>query len=62
MDDPLTLPADRLPLLEVRDLHVHYPVSAGAVIRRQVGTIRAVDGVSLDVWPRETLGLVGESA
>ena len=51
---------DRPPLLEIRDLKVHFPITKG-LLRRQVGTIRAVDGVSFDVYPGEVLGLVGES-
>ncbi|MGD5472390.1 ATP-binding cassette domain-containing protein, partial [Xanthomonas citri pv. citri] len=47
-------------LLEVTDLTKHYPVRAG-VLRRQVGTVHAVDGVSFSVGVGETLGLVGES-
>jgi peptide/nickel transport system ATP-binding protein len=48
------------PLLSVENLHVHFPIRAG-VLRRQVGTVRAVDGVSFDLRRGETLGLVGES-
>src|SRR6201985_3016560 len=48
------------PLLEVADLVKHYPVRAG-VLRRRVGTVHAVDGVSFSVGVGETLGLVGES-
>ena len=47
-------------LLSVSELSVHFPIYKG-VLRRQVGTIRAVDGVSFAVKRGETLGLVGES-
>jgi oligopeptide transport system ATP-binding protein len=48
------------PLLEVKDLVKHYAVRGG-VLRRQVGTVHAVDGVSFSLRVGETLGLVGES-
>jgi oligopeptide transport system ATP-binding protein len=48
------------PLLEVSDLLKHYPVRKG-VLRRKVGTVHAVDGVSFSLGKGETLGLVGES-
>ncbi|HLF02727.1 MAG TPA: oligopeptide/dipeptide ABC transporter ATP-binding protein [Anaerolineales bacterium] len=48
-------------LLEVRDLKVHFPIFRGFPISRQVGTVKAVDGVSFGVRPGETMGLVGES-
>src|ERR1041384_735352 len=47
-------------LLQVDDLVMHFPIYRG-VIQRQVGAVRAVDGVSFDVKRGETLGLVGES-
>ena len=48
------------PLVRVRNLKKHFPITAG-VFRRQVGTVKAVDGISFDLLPQETLGLVGES-
>jgi peptide/nickel transport system ATP-binding protein len=48
------------PLLEVRDLVVHFPVQS-KVLRRVVAHVRAVDGVSFSVAKGQTLGLVGES-
>ena len=48
------------PLLETREVVKHYPVTGG-VLLRQIAAVRAVDGVSLNILPAETLGLVGES-
>jgi peptide/nickel transport system ATP-binding protein len=48
------------PLLSVENLQVHFPIKAG-ILRRRVGWLRAVDGVSLVVHEGETVGLVGES-
>ncbi|HKY01885.1 MAG TPA: ABC transporter ATP-binding protein, partial [Burkholderiales bacterium] len=48
------------PLLDVRDLKVHFPIRKG-LFKRQVGAVRAVDGVSLSIEPGKTLALVGES-
>ena len=47
-------------ILKVEDLKMHFPIYRG-VFQRQVGAVRAVDGVSFDVIRGETLGLVGES-
>ena len=47
-------------LLSVENLSMHFPVYKG-IIRRQVGVIKAVDGISFDIRRGETLGLVGES-
>ncbi len=52
--------SDREPLLRVTDLKRHFPITKG-LLRRQVGSVRAVDGISFEVLPGETLGVVGES-
>jgi peptide/nickel transport system ATP-binding protein/oligopeptide transport system ATP-binding protein len=48
-------------LLEVTDLYKHFPVRRGTFVKRQVGEVQAVSGVSFSIAPGETLGLVGES-
>jgi oligopeptide transport system ATP-binding protein len=58
--DPAGVAADQ-PVLEVRDLVKHFPVRSRSVIRRQIGEVHAVCGVSFEIRANETLGLVGES-
>jgi oligopeptide transport system ATP-binding protein len=53
--------AESSALLEVHDLVKHFPIKSGILIDREVGRVRAVDGVTLSVNQGETLGLVGES-
>ncbi len=48
-------------LLEVQGLEMHFPITRGIIFQRQVGAIKAVDGVNFSLFRGETLGLVGES-
>jgi oligopeptide/dipeptide ABC transporter ATP-binding protein len=48
------------PLIRVRGLKKHFPVKSG-ILNRVTGQVQAVDGVTLDIYPNETVGLVGES-
>jgi oligopeptide/dipeptide ABC transporter ATP-binding protein len=49
------------PILQVRNLKKYFPIRKGAVFAKHVGDVKAVDDVSFDLWPGETLGVVGES-
>ncbi|ANN15224.1 peptide ABC transporter ATP-binding protein [Amycolatopsis orientalis] len=49
------------PILRVENLVKYFPVRAGVLIKRTIGHVKAVDGVSFDLMPGETLGVVGES-
>lgn len=49
------------PLLDVKNLKMHFPLTQGIIFQRKVGAVQAVDGVSFHVNRGETLGLVGES-
>ncbi|MER5770673.1 ABC transporter ATP-binding protein [Streptomyces sp. NPDC001985] len=48
-------------ILDVRGLAKHYPLTRGILFKKQIGAVRAVDGVDLDLLTGETLGIVGES-
>lgn len=52
---------DGAPLLKVSGLTKHFPIKGGFPIRRTVGAVKAVDGLDFEVYPGESLGLVGES-
>ena len=47
-------------LVQVRDLKMWFPIRRG-ILQRHVGDVKAVDGLNFDIFPGETLGLVGES-
>jgi oligopeptide/dipeptide ABC transporter ATP-binding protein len=49
------------PLVEVRNLAKHFPITRGVFFRRQIGAVKAVDGVSFEIQRGEALGLVGET-
>jgi oligopeptide transport system ATP-binding protein len=48
-------------LVEVRNLKKYFPIKSGIIFQREVAAVKAVDGVSFDIYEGETLGLVGES-
>ena len=58
---------ERGPLISIRELKVHFDLGGGTAFDKLIGgsavrrVVKAVDGVSLDIYPGETLGLVGES-
>src|SRR5713101_3862380 len=49
------------PLLELANIQKYFPVNTGALLRRKLGWVKAVDGVDIAIYPGETLGLIGES-
>ncbi|MDA3940199.1 MAG: ATP-binding cassette domain-containing protein, partial [Spirochaetia bacterium] len=53
--------AEQKTLLEVKNLKLHFPIEKGLILKKQVGSIRAVDGIDFEIKEGETLGLVGES-
>ncbi|MFD5494182.1 ATP-binding cassette domain-containing protein, partial [Streptomyces sp. NPDC127091] len=58
----LEVPVERgEPILQVRNLVKHFPLTQGILFKKQVGAVKAVDGISFDLYQGETLGIVGES-
>jgi oligopeptide/dipeptide ABC transporter ATP-binding protein len=62
-DSPLTARSGEAgePILQVRGLVKYFPLTRGIVFKKQVGAVKAVDGISFDLYAGETLGIVGES-
>jgi peptide/nickel transport system ATP-binding protein len=52
---------DRTPLIKIVGLKKHFPITRGIVIQKKIGAVHAVDGIDLEVYPGETVGVVGES-
>jgi oligopeptide/dipeptide ABC transporter ATP-binding protein len=51
----------RQPLVKLEGVKKHFPITRGIVFQRKVGQVHAVDGIDLEVFPGETIGLVGET-
>jgi peptide/nickel transport system ATP-binding protein len=49
------------PLLRLRGVKKHFPITRGIIFQKKIGKVHAVDGIDLDVYPGETVGLVGET-
>ena len=62
MTAPQTIPVEKdQPLIQVRQLKKHFPIRQGLIFEKEVGSVKAVDGITFDILRGETLGLVGES-
>ena len=54
-------PSDQQPLVRLTAIKKHFPITQGIIFQREVGRVHAVDGVDLEVFPGQTLGVVGET-
>src|SRR5204863_4867872 len=52
---------DRTPLVKIVGVKKHFPITRGIIFQKKIGAVHAVDGVDLEVYPGETVGLVGET-
>jgi peptide/nickel transport system ATP-binding protein len=52
---------DRTPLVRLRGVKKYFPITRGIIFQKRIGNVHAVDGVDLDIYPGETVGLVGET-
>jgi peptide/nickel transport system ATP-binding protein len=62
--DPAPAPQggeSRTPLIRLRGVKKYFPITSGILVQKKVGNVHAVDGVDLEVYPGETVGLVGET-
>jgi len=60
---PTTPPAEPavVPLVRLQGIKKHFPITQGIIFQHKIGAVHAVDGVDLEIYPGETLGLVGET-
>ncbi|MGH2724374.1 MAG: ABC transporter ATP-binding protein [Actinomycetota bacterium] len=58
---PAGTTTERTPLIKLVGVKKYFPITRGILFQRRVGNVHAVDGVDLEVYPGETLGLVGET-
>ncbi|MEX2101041.1 MAG: ATP-binding cassette domain-containing protein, partial [Actinomycetota bacterium] len=54
-------PQTGTPLIKLEGVKKHFPIRRGIIRQKQIGAVHAVDGVDLEIYPGETLGLVGET-